>query len=86
MLIQELIQIVENKEDGQGVWGVMLHTKAGKMKGWYVSDDEDLTDDASMAYKYKSKEEAEADAEANNDQWDLNPGEAFKAAKLDTHK
>lgn len=44
---------------------------AGKTLGYYVSDDQDLTQDKAQALTWETREAAQIDADINNKQWDL---------------
>ena len=84
--LQELL----NLEESQSVFIQALKNKTGKILGYYIGDDEDVTNDPSNAKKFSSKIAAEIaaenDAEINNKQWDLGPGEKFVVLDLKTAK
>jgi len=71
--LKKLRPILEGVKD---VWILGLR-QGGKVKGYYVSDDQELTKKPEKAWRYKSKKEAEDDAAINNRQWLLKPGQRF---------
>jgi hypothetical protein len=68
--------LVEEKDEY-----VLCLMKNGKCKGYYVSDDEDVSMSLKKAHTYTSMSAAEKDAEICNDQWDLMDDEKFVACK-----
>jgi hypothetical protein len=58
---------------------VALYDVKGNRKGFYVSDDQDLTQDVTQAHQWGNIEGAQFDAQINNESWMLEPGEQFRA-------
>lgn len=76
MLLKELLKLNESKF-------ILALTYRDKIEGYYVADDEDVTDDPKQAFSYPSKSSAEAEAKLNNEQWDLEPGYKFVVKQVE---
>lgn len=66
-------------EDTSGY--VLCLMKGDKCKGYYVSDDQNVTKSLKKALVYPNMQAAKKDADINNRQWDLTAGEKFVACK-----